>query len=363
MGKISTRPTVAYKPRPGEIPTTPGCTASGMPRAGCCTWARRRTSARGSRTTSLRCAPCMSARGAWSPAASVEWTVVASDVEALQLEYIWIKEFDPPFNVSFRDDKSYPFMAITLADEAPRVIVTRNRRIPGAKYFGPYPKVWAVRETIDLMIKVFPIRTCTDASYKRAMADRATVFPRPDRPVRRALLAEGDDRGAPRDRRRLRRLHGRPRPAVRKELTPRMSEASAAMDYEAAARLPRPARRARGGAVQERARACGRHRRRLFGIAQDELAAAVQQFVVRGGRVRGVRATMIEKELDISAGELVDQVLERAYGDSAPPTSHARSSCRRYPTTPPSSRRGCATRRGRRVSIQVARRGEQGRAA
>ena len=94
-------------------------------------------------------------------------------MDSLQLEYMWIKEFDPPFNVRYRDDKSYPFMAITLADEAPRVIVTRNRRIPGAKYFGPYPKVWAVHDTIDLMIKVFPIRTCSDASYKKAMADRA----------------------------------------------------------------------------------------------------------------------------------------------------------------------------------------------
>ena len=80
---------------------------------------------------------------------------------------MWIKEFDPPFNVRYKDDKSYPFMAITLADEAPRVIVTRNRRIPGAKYFGPYPKVWAVHDTIDLMIKVFPIRTCSDASATR----------------------------------------------------------------------------------------------------------------------------------------------------------------------------------------------------
>ena len=100
-------------------------------------------------------------------AASVEWTVVATDVDSLQLEYMWIKEFDPPFNVRYKDDKSYPFMAITLADEAPRVIVTRNRRIPGAKYFGPYPKVWAVHDTIDLMIKVFPIRTCSDASATR----------------------------------------------------------------------------------------------------------------------------------------------------------------------------------------------------
>ncbi len=145
-------------------------------------------------------------------ASSVEWTTVASDFEALQLEYTWIKEFVPPYNVKFRDDKSYPFMAITMADEAPRVMVTRNHRIPGARYFGPYPKIWAVRETIDLMVKAFPMRTCSDSSYKRAMAERAVVLPRSDRPLRRAVLAEGDDRGAPGDRRAVRRVHGQPRP-------------------------------------------------------------------------------------------------------------------------------------------------------
>ena len=110
-------------------------------------------------------------------AEKVEWTVVPTDVDSLQLEYQWIKQFDPPFNVKYRDDKSYPFLAVTLAEEAPRVMVTRNRRIRGAKYFGPYPKVWAVRETIDLMLKVFPIRTCNDAQYKRAMQSGRPCFP------------------------------------------------------------------------------------------------------------------------------------------------------------------------------------------
>src|SRR3546814_9899273 len=111
-----------------------------------------------------------------TPAAAGEWTCVANDVDSLQLEYMWIKEFDPPFNVRYRDDKSYPFMAITLADEAPLVIVTRNRRIPGAKYFGPYPTVLAVHDTIDLIIQVFPIRTFSDESYKKAMQSGRPCF-------------------------------------------------------------------------------------------------------------------------------------------------------------------------------------------
>ena len=110
-------------------------------------------------------------------ASSVEWTSVGSDFEALQLEYTWIKEFNPPFNVKFRDDKTYPYLAVTLGDEAPRVMVTRNHKIPGARYFGPYPKIWAVRETIDLLVRAFPIRTCSDSSYQRAMATGRPCFP------------------------------------------------------------------------------------------------------------------------------------------------------------------------------------------
>ena len=101
-------------------------------------------------------------------AQGVEWTVVGSELEALSLEYTWIKEFAPPFNVKFRDDKTYPYVVITLGDRVPRVMVTRTRGIPGARYFGPYTKVWAVRETVDLMLKAFPMRSCSETIYKRA---------------------------------------------------------------------------------------------------------------------------------------------------------------------------------------------------
>ena len=207
--------TVPYRPKPGRSPPSPACTGSATPIAGCSTSARRRTSGRGCRTTSRRCAPCTSAPGAWSrPRRRVEWTVVGSDVEALQLEITWINEFDPPFNVQFRDDKSYPYLAVTLGDEAPARIVTRNRRHPGARYFGPYPKVWAVNETLDLMIKLFPIRTCNDSDYKRAMRERQALLRRADRPVLRAVLGQGHDRGASRERRPVRRVHAEPGPAL-----------------------------------------------------------------------------------------------------------------------------------------------------
>src|SRR5690606_8182530 len=99
-------------------------------------------------------------------ARSVEWTVVGTDFEALQLEWTWIKEFEPPFNVQYRDDMSYPYVAITMGEEIPRVMVTRTRGIRGARYFGPYSRAWAIRDTIDSLLKAFPMRSCSDGVYR-----------------------------------------------------------------------------------------------------------------------------------------------------------------------------------------------------
>ena len=252
-------------------------------------------------------------------AASVEWTVVGSEIEALQLEYTWIKEFAPPFNVKFRDDKSYPYLAVTLADEAPRVMVTRNRNIKGAKYFGPYPKIWAVHDTIDLMIKVFPIRTCSDASYKRAMQTGKPCFPgqigkcggpcsgRVTVDEHRAIVDEFVRFMGSYDRR------------VITERRSRMAAAADAQRYEEAARYRDQVEALE--AVLEKSAVVLRDSvdLDLFGIAEDELAAAVQQFTVRGGRIRGVRGWVVDKELDIDTGDLVEQVLEDVYASEAPP--------------------------------------------
>ena len=349
-----------YKPRAGEIPTNPGVyrfrDASGrVLYVGKAKNLRARLSNYFAPLRTLH----ERTRRMVTTAASVEWTVVSSDVDSLQLEYMWIKEFDPPFNVRYRDDKSYPFMAVTLADEAPRVIVTRNRRIPGAKYFGPYPKVWAVHDTIDLMIKVFPIRTCSDASYRKAMATGRPCFPgqigrcggpcsmRVTIEEHRAIVDDfvafmsgGDQRFA-------------------RDLSTRMREASAAMDYESAA-VYRDRLSAIDAVLSKSALVLAADTDAdLFGIAEDELAATVQHFVVRGGRVRGVRATTIEKEIDITAGELVDQVLQRAYGD-APAADIPRQVL--VPTLPESAgdlEEWLNERRGKLVSIQIAQRGRK----
>ncbi|MGW9158403.1 MULTISPECIES: excinuclease ABC subunit UvrC [unclassified Microbacterium] len=347
-----------YKPRTGEIPTDPGVyrfrDASGrVLYVGKAKNLRQRLSNYFAPLRTLH----ERTRRMVTTAASVEWTVVPTDVDSLQLEYMWIKEFDPPFNVRYKDDKSYPFMAVTLADEAPRVIVTRNRKIPGARYFGPFPKVWAVHETIDLMIKAFPIRTCSDSSYKRAMQTGRPCFPgqigKCGGPCSMtvtieehramvddfvAFMAGGDER-------------------FTRELTKRMLAASAAMDYEAAAKYRDKLSAIEAVLGKSALVLPSDEDADLFGIAEDELAAAVQHFVIRGGRVRGVRALTIEKEIDISSGDLVEQVLQQAYGE-------AQDVPRRIlvPTLPDDAAElevWLRERRGKKVEIAVAQRGQR----
>ncbi|SJN19054.1 Excinuclease ABC subunit C [Microbacterium esteraromaticum] len=347
-----------YKPRPGEIPTDPGVyrfsDADGrVLYVGKAKNLRQRLSNYFAPLRTLH----ERTRRMVTTAASVEWTVVATDVDSLQLEYMWIKEFDPPFNVRYKDDKSYPFMAITLADEAPRVMVTRNRKIPGARYFGPYPKVWAVHDTIDLMVKAFPIRTCSDASYRRAMQSGRPCFPgqigKCGGPCSMtvtiaehramvddfvAFMAGGDER-------------------FKRDLTKRMLAASAGMDYEAAAKY-RDKLSAIEAVLGKSALVLSPDEDAdLFGVAEDELSAAVHQFVIRGGRVRGVHSLALDKELDISGPELIVQILQRAYGDST--DIPRRVLVPTLPDDAPELELWLRGSRGRKVEIAVAQRGQR----
>ncbi|GAA5152014.1 excinuclease ABC subunit UvrC [Microbacterium pseudoresistens] len=349
-----------YKPRQGEIPTDPGVYRF-RDEQGRVLYVGKAKNLR--QRLSNYFAPLRTlherTRRMVTTASSVEWTVVATDVDSLQLEYMWIKEFDPPFNVRYKDDKSYPFMAVTLGDEAPRVMVTRNRRIPAAAYFGPYPKVWAVHDTIDLMIKVFPIRTCSDASYRRAMQTGRPCFPgqigkcggpcsmtvtiEEHRAIVDdfvAFMAGGDER-------------------FTRDLTARMREASAAMDYESAAKY-RDKLASIEAVLGKSALVLPQDEDAdLFGIAEDELSAAVQHFVIRGGRVRGVRASTLEKEIDIAGAELVDQILQRTYGDAEGADVPRRVLVPVLPDDADELAQWLRERRGRRVELAVAHRGQR----
>jgi excinuclease ABC subunit C len=253
-------------------------------------------------------------------AASVEWTVVSTEVEALQLEYNWIKEFDPRFNIRYRDDKSYPVLAVTLNEEYPRLFVYRGPRRKGVRYFGPYSHAWAIRETLDLLTRVFPARTCS-----------AGVFKRHNQIGRPCLLGYIDKCSAPCVGRVSAQQHrtivedfcdflaGKTDRLVR-QMEQQMNAASEALDFERAARL-RDDIGALKRALEKQTVVFGDGTDAdVVAFADDDLEAAVQVFHVRGGRVRGQRGWVVEKpgEPGESGQELlVEQFLTQFYGDQA----------------------------------------------
>ncbi|MCS6710594.1 excinuclease ABC subunit UvrC [Brachybacterium sp. EF45031] len=252
-------------------------------------------------------------------AASVEWTVVSSEVEALTLEYTWIKEFDPRFNVKFRDDKSYPFLAVTMGERYPRAHVTRRPRARTDRAFGPYTHAWAIRETLDLLLRVFPIRTCS-----------AGVFRRAERSGRPCLLGFIDKCSAPcvgrvsaEEHRALAEdfcdfMSGNTRTYVRR-LEQRMKEAAAALDYETAARVRDDLQALQKVMEKNSVVLADDTDADLIGLAHDDLEAAVQVFHVRGGRIRGQRGWVAEILDESSPADIIERALTTLYAEGGAP--------------------------------------------
>jgi excinuclease ABC subunit C len=313
-------------------------------------------------------------------AAGVDWTVVGTEVEALQLEYSWIKEFDPRFNVRYRDDKSYPYLAVTMDEEYPRVMVMRGARRRGTRYFGPYSHAWAIRETVDTLLRVFPVRTCSAGVFKRARQIgrpcllgyigkcSAPCVERISQADHRRLAEEFCDFMAGQTARFTRRLEAE------------MQAAAAAEEFERAARL-RDDIQALERALEKQAVVlpdgtdCD-----VIALAEDQLEAAVQVFYVRGGRVRGQRGWVVDKVEDISDGELVEHFLSQVYGEGSAAGNGATGTASRKgtvrpeaagPTVPrevlvpvlpdgaPAVEEWLASRRGGRVKLRVPRRGDK----
>ncbi|MGW4645637.1 excinuclease ABC subunit UvrC [Kitasatospora sp. NPDC004289] len=304
-----------YRPAPGAIPTSPGVYKfrDGHGRV---IYVGKAKSLRPRLSSYFQDVANLHPRTATmvTTAASVEWTVVATEVEALQLEYSWIKEFDPRFNVKYRDDKSYPELAVTLNEEFPRVQVMRGAHKKGVRYFGPYGHAWAIRETVDLMLRVFPVRTCSNGVFKRAKQIgrpcllgyigkcAAPCVGKISAEEHAELAEEFCDFMAGRTGNHLRRLEQE------------MQQAAAAMEYEKAARLRDDLGALRRAMEKNAVVLADGTDADLLALAEDELEAAVQIFHVRGGRVRGQRGWVTDKVEDVDTAGLVEHALQQLYG-------------------------------------------------
>lgn len=249
---------------------------------------------------------------------SVEWIEVRNEVEALMLEFSLIKQHRPRFNVRLRDDKSYPFLAVTVDEEWPRAVVMRGTKRKGTRYFGPYPHAWAIRETLDLLLRTFPVRTCSQGKFNQHQRlGRPCLLFHIEKCSGPCVGEVNQETYADHVKNLLSFLDGDTDEVVA-ILEGEMKTAAKELEFEKAARL----RDRLGGVLRaiEKQQMVGEKDEDLdiIGIADDDLEAAVQVFFVRKGRVVGRKGFILDKVEDLTPGGLVDRVLEEMYGDQPP---------------------------------------------
>jgi excinuclease ABC subunit C len=290
-------------------------------------------------------------------AETVEWIQVRNDVEALMLEYSLIKQHRPRFNVRLIDDKSYPFLAVTVDDEWPRPMVMRGAKRKGVRYFGPYGHAYAIRETLDLLLRTFPLRTCSDNKFGRHQRlgrpcllfhiEKCSgpcvgeVTPEQYQEHVDALLAflDGDT------------------DTVVEQLEAEMSEAADKLEFELAARMRDRLQSVRKAIEKQQMVADRDEDLDVIGIAGDDLEAAVQVFFVRRGRVVGRRGFVLDKVEDLTEAETVGNVLEGLYYDPPPMGIPKHVYVPLEPDDQDLYERWLAEQRGSKVSIRVPQRG------
>ncbi|MDD7385046.1 MAG: excinuclease ABC subunit UvrC [Actinomycetaceae bacterium] len=250
-------------------------------------------------------------------ASKVEWVVVGSEIEALTLEFAWINEFEPPFNVVFRDDKSYPYLAVSVGEDVPRVWITRGKHRKGVRYFGPYTKVWAIKETLEQLRTAFPVRTCTAGVYADAQ-----------RSQRPCLLGYIGKCSAP--------CVGR---ITHEEHRAMIDSLLEFMDGDASRIIAKKKKEMLAASQEERYEDAAKLRDEIsalttinernvvafesdvnadiFGLEADEIEASVQVFYVRGGRIRGQRGWISEEVAGMNSAQILTQLLMQVYGDSS----------------------------------------------
>lgn len=308
-----------YRPRRGEIPTDPGVYRF-YDQYGRVIYVGKAKNLRARLSTYFQDIAALHPRTQQmvTTANQVRWTIVANEVEALSLEYSWIKEFDPRFNVKYRDDKSYPYLAVTMGEEIPRVQVMRGKKKKGTRYFGPYTHAWAIRETVDLLLRVFPVRSCSPGVLRRAQ-----------RAGRPCLLGYIGKCAAPcvewvsvEEHRELAEdfaafMAGDTRRFL-KRVENEMKNAAAAQEYEKAARLRDDLAALKQAMEKNTVVFSDDTDADVFSLAADELEVSVQVFHVRGGRIRGQRGWVGERVEDVDEAGLVEHLLQQVYGDAEP---------------------------------------------
>lgn len=289
---------------------------------------------------------------------TVEWIVTDSEVAAVMLEYSLIKEHRPRFNIRLRDDKSYPYLALTRGDDWPRAMVMRGRRRRGTQYFGPYAHAYAIRQTLDLLLRTFPVRTCSDSKLRRheAMGRPCLLFhiERCCGPcvgeVAPATYAEHVDGLAA-------FLDGDSRGVV-DALTAAMTEAAGTLHFERAARLRDQLRAVEQALARQEVVSTRPETFDLVALHDDELEAAVTVLNVRRGRVVGRATSIVDKVEDVDAGGLVERALTDLYGADVPPPTVLVDA---VPTDSALWRAWLATRRGGNVDLRTPQRGAKRR--
>ncbi|MET7734353.1 excinuclease ABC subunit UvrC [Streptomyces sp. NPDC005402] len=350
----------SYRPKPGEIPDSPGVYRfrdehRRVIYVGKAKSLRQRLANYFQDLASLH----PRTRTMVTTAASVEWTVVSTEVEALQLEYSWIKEFDPRFNVKYRDDKSYPYLAVTMNEEFPRVQVMRGHKRKGVRYFGPYGHAWAIRDTVDLLLRVFPVRTCSAGVFKNAT--------RTGRPCLLGYIGKCSapcvDRVSADEHRDLAEefcdfMAGRTGTYIRR-LEKQMTDAAEEMEYERAARLRDDIGALKKAMEKSAVVLADATDADLIAVAEDELEAAVQIFHVRGGRVRGQRGWVTDKVEEITTGALVEHALQQLYGEEKGDSVPKEVLVPALPEPFEPVQEWLAERRGSGVSLRIPQRGDK----
>ncbi|MCW8099269.1 excinuclease ABC subunit UvrC [Streptomyces tauricus] len=350
----------SYRPKPGQIPDSPGVYRfrdehRRVIYVGKAKSLRQRLASYFQDLSNLH----PRTRTMVTTAASVEWTVVSTEVEALQLEYSWIKEYDPRFNVKYRDDKSYPYLAVTMNEQFPRVQVMRGQKKKGVRYFGPYGHAWAIRDTVDLLLRVFPVRTCS-----------AGVFRNAERTGRPCLLgyigkcsAPCVGRVTPEEHRELAEefcdfMTGRTGTYIRR-LERQMTDAAEDMEYERAGRLRDDIGALKKAMEKSAVVLADATDADLIALAEDELEAAVQIFHVRGGRVRGQRGWVTDKVEAVTTGDLVEHALQQLYGEETGDSVPKEVLVPALPDPVEPVQEWLTERRGSNVSLRIPQRGDK----